>query len=320
MSLLCKVTAGSLTVSTATPSSRKQDGVLHDGVPLEQTTWSKAFEMAFIVPILCVLREMMSAAIDEASKQRNRLEAMSTTLMSGFENIYDAVADKFIIEGDSQAFNEFNATVASIKIQNGPVFQTVDKLPALYLACHRVLPLYKDFVVEMIQNTKADKESRVAPLKSMYRALEKSAFRVDGKQWSANCVLDVVRGMVMYENMQGIRRAFAYLCAEKSIKIVRIKNRFANKTTGGWRDCMVNFHFEIDSQKVICELQLVHKKLMVARKQLSGHKDYVTYRAAVELSEAAAARALWHKARLIRWATSVLRTVNNDKDVLPSHI
>ena len=69
------------------------------------------------------------------------------------------------------------------------------------------------------------------------------------------------------------------------VVIIRCKDRFSTPSSGGWRDCMLNLFFEDDSLKFICELQLIHNKLMLARQGMAGHNDYNTYRSANELAE-----------------------------------
>merc|ERR1712167_117034 len=128
--------------------------------------------------------------------------------------------------------------------------------------------------------------------------MEKTAFRSDGKQWNADCVLDVVRGSLLFDNMEDMATCLKMIDASKSVNIVRIKNRFAHPTDGGWRDCLLNITFvnqndttiNNDAHKilpcVICEVQLIHRNLMLARKGMAGHNDYTTYRSGVELQEA----------------------------------
>lgn len=53
---------------------------------------------------------------------------------------------------------------------------------------------------------------------------------------------------------------------------------------------MVNVCFDDDPDHVICELQLIHHTLMLARKGMNGHNDYVTYRSGIELQQAVAAQ------------------------------
>ena len=53
---------------------------------------------------------------------------------------------------------------------------------------------------------------------------------------------------------------------------------------------VLNISFDTDPGGVVCEVQLIHQKLMLARKGMAGHKDYVAYRSSVELQEAVAAK------------------------------
>lgn len=57
---------------------------------------------------------------------------------------------------------------------------------------------------------------------------------------------------------------------------------------------MVNIFFDDDPDQVICELQLIHHTLMLARKGMNGHNDYVTYRSGMELQQAVGAAAWPH--------------------------
>jgi len=156
------------------------------------------------------------------------------------------------------------------------------------------------------QSTNALKESGVAPLKSMYRTSEKAAFRTDGCNFcapapgggstkdrvlNADCVLDIVRGSLIFEKLSDFTTALTVIQAKEDIVIHRVKDRFSTPTNGGWRDCMVNLSFASDPDAVICEVQLIHQKLMLARKGMAGHSDYVMFRGAMEMTEAGEAAA-----------------------------
>ncbi len=53
---------------------------------------------------------------------------------------------------------------------------------------------------------------------------------------------------------------------------VRGKERFvSNPSSGGWRDYMLCFYLNDDANRHICELQVVHRNLLLARKGLPGH-------------------------------------------------
>ena len=67
--------------------------------------------------------------------------------------------------------------------------------------------------------------------------------------------------------------------------VVRVKDRFKHPSGGGWRDVMINFYVVSDGAKHVCEVQLVHKSLLTARKGLPGHIIYGVVRNATEVLE-----------------------------------
>ena len=67
--------------------------------------------------------------------------------------------------------------------------------------------------------------------------------------------------------------------------VVRVKDRFKHPSGGGWRDVMINYYVVIDGAKHVCEVQLVHKSLLTARKGLPGHIIYGVVRNATEVLE-----------------------------------
>ena len=58
---------------------------------------------------------------------------------------------------------------------------------------------------------------------------------------------------------------------------------------------VLNITFDEDPDDVVCEVQLIHQKLMLARKGMAGHKDYVAFRSSVELLEAVAAQSKYEQ-------------------------
>merc|ERR1711964_96439 len=70
------------------------------------------------------------------------------------------------------------------------------------------------------------------------------------------------------------------------IRVMRCKNRWAQATGGGWADLLINFCFcDGPAALHVCELQFVHTKLMIVRKQMGAHHEYSIFRAANELLE-----------------------------------
>ena len=52
--------------------------------------------------------------------------------------------------------------------------------------------------------------------------------------WTGRSVLDIVRGFCSVPSMTGILRCAEFLGGHPGVKILRVKNRFANPTDGGW--------------------------------------------------------------------------------------
>ena len=121
----------------------------------------------------------------------------------------------------------------------------------------------------------------------MYRGMEKAAFREDSENcWSADCVCDIVRGMIQSDSMEGCLPVLVALDRSDEVEVLRVKDRFTNPTNGGWRDMTVNFRMTADPNNHVCELQLVHKQLMLVRQEMGGHHEYNVFRGALELLEA----------------------------------
>ena len=66
-----------------------------------------------------------------------------------------------------------------------------------------------------------------------------------------------------------------------SITVIRVKNRFRTPSAGGWRDIMINFI--VAGFVHICELQIVHSSVYLARAGLPGHDIYNCQRNAQEM-------------------------------------
>merc|ERR1712166_844930 len=121
-------------------------------------------------------------------------------------------------------------------------------------------------------------------LKKMGRIIEKTILKRPDDLGNANKVCDIVRGMVTCDNMTQIADVVGHIGASDDIVVARVKDRFFEApSAGGWRDCMINFYVKSDVNKHICEVQLVHKMMMTARKGLPGHAVYNRVRNASEL-------------------------------------
>jgi len=120
---------------------------------------------------------------------------------------------------------------------------------------------------------------------------QKRLFRSYEKVWlgtGPEGLLDVARGGVECPSMNSVLKALQYLLDESErgeLRLVRIKPRFQTPSDGGWRDALVNFVFPDDPAQHVCELQIMHEKMMTIRADMGAHHDYAQFRGAAELLE-----------------------------------
>lgn len=126
-----------------------------------------------------------------------------------------------------------------------------------------------------------------APLKGVLRMLEKLALEPDAtKRGDVRQLRDVARCSIVASSTQQLTAVVQELCKQhrnSHIRILRVKNRFADPTLGGWRDVLLNAVFLQDAGLHIFELQLLHEKLALVRLEMGAHDDYDDVRAAKDI-------------------------------------
>merc|ERR1712224_222548 len=120
--------------------------------------------------------------------------------------------------------------------------------------------------------------------KSINRIWEKVSMEYHGRFQVAAC-MDLARGGIECQDMQALCRAMDYIAEHNGITPLRIKNRFKEETSGGWRDVMVNFLFNDDTEQHVCVLQIMHGHLLQVRRDMGAHHDYSIFRSAMEIVE-----------------------------------
>ncbi|KAK7253887.1 hypothetical protein SO694_000028100 [Aureococcus anophagefferens] len=158
---------------------------------------------------------------------------------------------------------------------------------ALYEDAARAKPGFDALVEEIAARVPAIELSLPAGLKSTARIVEKSLFRVDAPPGTVDGVFDVVRGMLVAPSMAAVAAVVKAFGSNSRVVLTRVKNRYddAAASAGGWRDLMLNFYLADDDAKHVCEVQVVHRQMLVARAGLSGHSVYNRVRNASELCE-----------------------------------
>ena len=230
-------------------------------------------------------RAVYKQLLEEAPADHDKLEKVREEHLTNFRGGYDWALETFVKTQDG--FAEFNAQAdrcASLAPPEKPR-QTTKQLKELYGAgAVSALGPFKSLLDES-RGAFAAESISVAPLKKMTRAIEKSMLRADAaRRGEVDDILDVVRGMVTCDSMTDLGAALKFFSEADGWEIVRVKNRFAAPSSGGWADCLLNIVRSDDPRQHVCEVQLVHKKMLVLRgKDLGGHDAYNRYRTADEM-------------------------------------
>ena len=117
-----------------------------------------------------------------------------------------------------------------------------------------------------------DVECKVAPLKRRTRVLEKMADDYADEKYPSQAVKDVVRGAIFVSSIDAVMAAYDGV-AER-FEVVRVKNRFANPTFCGFRDCLCN----VDVEGHICEIQIHVTEVKAIAKRSDSHAHYEFFR------------------------------------------
>jgi hypothetical protein len=154
-------------------------------------------------------------------------------------------------------------------------------------AQERVSALIRDFV-QGCEGTRALR----GKLKGAYRVIEKALksmrgpLEALGTQWSYEKANDCARGGIECDSMQQCTACIGWISGMQragTILLLKVKDRYSDPTDGGWSDFLVMFMFPNGAgQFVPCEIQIMHEKLLAARKGLKAHEAYDGFRAACE--------------------------------------
>merc|ERR1719201_2821900 len=74
-----------------------------------------------------------------------------------------------------------------------------------------------------------------------------------------------------------------YILNSQEVTVCRVKDRFTKSSDSGWTDLMLNFYLNDDDDQHVCEVQLIHFKMLSQRTTQEGHGAYNVFRASTEL-------------------------------------
>lgn len=182
--------------------------------------------------------------------------------------------------------------------------QQVTDLASLYAEAAKVRPSARRVMESLMKGSDAqDLEEATSgtshvrlkdmpPLKRVSRACEKMVLKPRGKDGVEACdaskICDIVRDTFECDSMGHVAKMLERIANCKEMVVVRFKDRYTRPTDGGWRDAMINYRLndpDPELNKHICEIQVCHSKMLVARVGLGGHDEYAVERSAREILE-----------------------------------
>lgn len=159
-----------------------------------------------------------------------------------------------------------------------------------YTQAEPALRRFQQLVANIVRRVNKDGEpvvSTIAPLKGVLRVCEKLVLRSEA---DAKIPWDVVRGQLRCSSMKQMSRiaqALMDIQSESSMRIVRVKNKFADDSKkNSWADLTFNVFFD---EPAVCgcvtELQIVHERLIDIRERWNAHDAYEKDRFPAELQK-----------------------------------
>ena len=201
-----------------------------------------------------------------------------------FLAVYQSVWS-MIKSNDRKGLVRYVQATKAAKFNSASCDQNVSSIVELLRHGASCKPHFNDFVTQTAATVHGVELTIPTTLKRASRIVEK--VQLDPKTpGSPRRVFDVVRGMIVCQSLGSIASVVAAFTQSAEISLVRAKERFLSRPSGGgWRDYMLCFYLDKDPNRHICELQIVHKSLLMARKGLPGHAVYNIVRNATELLE-----------------------------------
>ncbi|CAJ1939027.1 unnamed protein product [Cylindrotheca closterium] len=165
---------------------------------------------------------------------------------------------------------------------------SIKSLKELYDAANATVPIYRMTIDDVISKLLAkhgkdhvDFTLKLCDLKSKVRAQEKAKddYAKRNPKPAFSWLYDIVRGSVEFGSALHVTEFLDILQEERSIEIVKAKNRFKKPSLTGYRD--LNIQFQIDTGKGfkhVCEVQIHHKAIKKLDEELRSHDYYQFFR------------------------------------------
>lgn len=243
---------------------------------------------------LTQLVEEEKQAIDREIERAADMEVYETLrkvvydLRNEYQSIYMSNL-RLVRHAERDALERLGLITAKVALEqgsdNGNSFfkQSSSEIVPLIRTAHRVKrELFDPYFAKYAERRRDEVQFFPTGVKGVWRAVEKVMAKKNSAS-SFESVCDFVRGAIASASLSELVNVIDHLDNDPQINILRIKNGFRKPDDTSWADCIVNFVFLGDPEEHICELQLVHVKLMRARRKMGARTTFVWYRSAVEM-------------------------------------
>jgi hypothetical protein len=221
----------------------------------------------------------VKSMLDKVVASAYEAQLRAVVRLAGTEHKAAYLACHCILEMDAGYKQLLVVAAAAAESRSSHPHQAVGDIYDLQVQAREVLPVFQERMRGVVaafsaQKTKGDKPAvklHFSPPKHLYRCLEKMCLKPGSGRFTATGVCDVVRCIIECDTCTLMSAVLQALLACRGISIARVKDRANNMTSMNWMDVMVNLLLVGDSHQHVCEVQIVHSKMLLARSGLGGH-------------------------------------------------
>jgi hypothetical protein len=236
------------------------------------------------------VRAVLDEAVTNGASDQAQLRAVQQLAGMEHKHAYAACHDIVVNDGGHTELLEITRAAAEqyTGVDGGvrTCKQQTGDLCTLYAQAREVLPAFKGHMnafVAQFNGSQPTVKLHTSPLKHLYRCMEKMCLKGGGQRYKCFNICDIDRCIIECDDCGTMAAVLRALLANKSKRVIRVKDRASHLTSMNWMDVMVNIVLVSDQHVHVCEIQVVHAKMFLARKGLGGHGPYGQVRAASEI-------------------------------------
>jgi hypothetical protein len=227
-------------------------------------------------------REMLREEKAVAPEMYTNLRNVVFDLRSDYWDIYKSVHQLIKIQ-EPAALRKVADMLSRLELPRTAPIQSRADIVDLLQDGYKVKHQFYDPFMRKLAMCVGNVQYLSGELKGIWRMVEKLELRPNP---APERVIDIVRGAICAADIATLAAVLEQLINSPEVEIVRVKNRFKEPTDSGWADYLVNFVFRADEHQHICELQLLHEKMLLVRKNMHAHsRSYIWFRTALSLLE-----------------------------------